>query len=102
MRLATTECYFSVCQLLSRTTWTFTPRLCASTSALAIGAEVKLEALSMPESLALNCPPLRGWPESAGAAVLLQSTIKGPVVYRFAHVMRQDGIRAFQVRDGAR
>src|SRR5215475_14190404 len=36
------EEYFSVRWLLSRMTWTWTPRLWASSSALAIGAEVKL------------------------------------------------------------
>ena len=36
--------YFSVRWLLSRMTWMLTPRLCASTSALAMGAEMKLYA----------------------------------------------------------
>jgi hypothetical protein len=35
------EEYFSVRWLLSRMTWTWMPRLCASSRALAIGAEVK-------------------------------------------------------------
>ncbi len=34
--------YFSVLWLLSRMTSTFTPRLCASSNALAMGADVKL------------------------------------------------------------
>ena len=47
------EEYFSVSWLLSRTTVTLTPRLCASTRALAMGADVKLYAWTRTVRLAL-------------------------------------------------